>query len=256
MKIAVTVAALLVACVSSARAEVIRVVGSTTVTSEVMGPHQAEIERLSGQTIVLLPSRSSLGVFGLFEGHQIAMISSSMKDLLVELKRQRPELAYDRLRIFNLSRTRVAFSVNRGNSVRYADPKTLQGILTGEITSWREVGGSDLPIRIVMVGEGGGVQATIESQLKLKVVKKNTILVQISSQVNKVVEQLPEALGLAQIENLRGSDAVELKTERPIEQELNLVTLDDPPPSVLSVIEAAKKVAAGLADSQTNLPSR
>jgi phosphate transport system substrate-binding protein len=255
MRMVIAAAALLVALVSSGRAEVIRVIGSTTVASEVVAPHQAEIERLSGQTIILLPSRSSLGVFGLFEGHQIAMISSSMKDLLLELKRERPELAYDRLRVFNLSRTRVAFSVNRGNPVRYADLKTLEHILTGEMTSWRQVGGSDLPIRIVMVGEGGGVQATIESQLKLKVVTKNTILVQISSQVNKVVEQLPEALGLAQIENLRGSEAAELKTDRPIEQELNLVTVDDPPPNVLAVIEAAKKVVVpdGV---QTNLPSR
>jgi hypothetical protein len=58
------------------------------------------------------------------------------------------------------------------------------------------------------------------------------------------VEQLPETLGLAQIENLKESGAVELTTDRMIEQELNLVTLGEPSPAALSVIEAVKKVVA------------
>ena len=67
---------------------------------------------------------------------------------------------------------------------------------------------------------------------------------QISSQVNKIVEQLPEALGLAQIENLRDSKVVELKTDRLIEQELNFVTLDQPTPGTQAVIDAVKAVVA------------
>lgn len=240
---ALTLAAAMVAALTiPGHAEIIRVVGSTTFTSELMVPYQLEIERLSGQSIVVLPSRSSLGVFGLFEGHQLAMISSSMAQLLPELKREKPDLDYDRLKVFSITQTRVAFSVNRSNPVRSTDLKTISRILKGEITNWRELGGADLPIRLVMVREGGGVQAAIEGDLHLKVAASGPILVQISSQVNKVVEQLPEALGLAQIENLQESGAVELKTDRAIEQELDLVTLGEPTPAVRSVIDAVRQV--------------
>jgi phosphate transport system substrate-binding protein len=231
-------------------------VGATTFTSEVMVPYQAEIEAQSGQTIILLPSRSSLGIYGLFEGHHIAMISSSLNNVIDALKKERPELAYDRLKAFNISKTRVAFSVHPSNSLRFADLKTVGRILTGDFTNWNQLGGKDLPIRVVAVREGGGVQASIESQLGIKMSVKDPIRVQISSQVNKVVQQLPEALGLAQIENLRESSAAELKTDREIEQELNLVTLGEPSAAVLSVIEAVKKVVGskGL-QSGTTLPS-
>jgi phosphate transport system substrate-binding protein len=229
---------------SSAHAQSIRIGGSTTFTSELIAPYQAEVERLSKQSIILLPNRSNLGIYGLFEGNDLAMISSSWPDMLVELKKQRPNLAYDRLRLFNIAKTRVAFSVNANSAVRYADSKTIGRILTGEVMNWRELGGNDLPIELVMVREGGGVQASIEAKLQLKIATAKAIRVQISSQVNKIVEQLPGALGLAQIENLRGSHAVELRTDQPIEQELNLVTLGNPSPGAQAVIDAVKAVVA------------
>jgi ABC-type phosphate transport system substrate-binding protein len=238
----VLVAALMAALVVPARAEPLQIAGSTTFTSEVMAPHQKDIEQLSGQTIILLPNRSNLGIYGLFEGNHIAMISASWADMLLEVTKQRPDLPYERLRVFNVSKTRVAFSVNRGNPVRYAELKTIGRILSGAVANWSALGGPDLPIRTVMVREGGGVRAAVEA--RLKITAKQPIAVQISSQVNKVVEQLPEALGLAPIENLRDSAAVELKTDQPIEQELNLLTLDDPSPAAQAVIDAVRKVVA------------
>jgi len=258
MKIIIVAAALLTASVSPGAAEAIRLVGATTFTSEVMVPHQAEIEAASRQKIILLPSRSSLGIYGLFEGHHIAMISSSLDNMLDGLRKARPELAYDRLQVFNVSKTRVAFSVHASNPVRHADLKTVGRILTGELTNWSQLGWKDLPIKVVVVGEGGGVQASIESQLGIKMSVKDPIRVQISSQVNKIVQQLPEAFGLAQIENLRESCAAELTTDRVIEQELNLVTLGDPSPAVMSVIEAVKKVVASkglLSSTSSRIPS-
>jgi ABC-type phosphate transport system substrate-binding protein len=244
MKVMIAATALLIASISSGLARPILVAGSTTFTSEVMVPHQAEIEAISGQKIVLLPNRSNLGIYGLFEGDDIAMISSSLDSMLGGLRKGRPDLAYNRLHIFSISNTRVAFSVNRSNPVRYADLKTIKRILTGELANWVQLGGTNLPIRAVIVRAGGGVQASIEAELRIKISVKDAIRVQISSQVNKVVEQLPEALGLAQIENLRESNAVELKTDHSIEQELNLVTLGEPSPAALSVIEAVRKVVA------------
>jgi len=244
MKAFVVGAALLTSSVTPGAAEIIRMVGSTTFTSEVMIPHQFEIQRASGQSIILLPNRSNLGIYGLFQGNQIAMISSSLESMIDGLRKAKPQLDYSRLQIFNISKTRVAFSVHPSNPVKHADLKTVSRILTGELTNWSQLGGNDQPITVVAVRAGGGVQAAIESQLDIRLSVKDPILVQESAQVNTVVEQLPETLGLAQIENLRKSGAAELTTDRPIEQELDLVTLGEPSAAVSSVIEATKKIVA------------
>ena len=240
----VSAAAAMIATGGLARAETFRLVGATTFTSELMVPYQQEIEAATGHSLILLPNRSNLGVLGLFEGHHIAMISASLDSLLPELKRTHPDLAYDRLRVFNIARTRVAFSVHPGNPLRFATLKTVQRILSGEIDNWKALGGEDLPIRVVMVREGGGVQAAIESKLGFAFSPRDPIRVQISYQVNKVVEQERAALGVAQIENLRQRNVAELVTEATIEQELDMVTLGEPSNGAMSIIDAVRKIAA------------
>jgi len=104
----------------------------------------------------------------------------------------------------------------------------------------------------VQVQEGGGVQASVESDLLggKKINVQNTIRLTISSQVVKVVEQLPEALGLAQRAIVMNSSARELEIDRPVEQRLNLVTLGDPTPEMRKVIDAARHIA------NTAMPSK
>ena len=156
MKIGVAVAtvALLAASSGPGTAEPLRLVGATTFTAEVMVPHQAEIEAISGQKIILLPNRSSFGIYGLFEGHHIAMISTSLPSLINDLRKERPDLAYDKLRVFNIATTRAAFSIHPSNPIRFADSNTIRRILTGEVTSWSQLGWQDLPIKLVLVQTG------------------------------------------------------------------------------------------------------
>jgi|SRR3974390_3354417 len=61
------------------------------------------------------------------------------------LRKARPELAYDRLRVFKFSKTSFAFSVHPSNRVRYADLKTVGRMLTGKLRNWTQIGGEDLP---------------------------------------------------------------------------------------------------------------
>jgi hypothetical protein len=243
--LSVCVAALLGTFASNiATAETVRVVGATTFTSEIMEPHRARIEELSGHKVLLLPSRAAQGVLALFEGDHIAMISASISAIVEQLKRTNPGLPYDQLRTFSISRTRAALSVHLDNPVRHIDLSSLRLVLTGDIDNWQRLGWRDRPIKLVMVRPGGGVQLSIETKLGMQVTAKQVIRVQISSQVNKVVEQEPESLGLAQIENIRNRHVAELKTDVQFEQELNLVTLGPPSPAAQAIIDAVVKIVA------------
>ena len=172
------------------------------------------------------------------------MSSAKTQNVVDELKRTKPELPYEQLRTVNITRTRAAFSVHTENPVRYLDRISLPLVLTGKIDNWRQLGWRDRLIKLVMVRAGGGVQLTIETQLGIKVAAPQIIRVQISSQVNKVVEQEAGALGLAQIENIKHQKVAELMPDDMFQQELNLLTLGAPTPAAQAVIDAIVKIVS------------
>jgi phosphate transport system substrate-binding protein len=237
---------LLLSC-SWAGAQTFVVQGSTTFTHRVMEPYQGAIEAASGHKLTVVPNKSSDGLLALFDKRaDFAMISGPLATEIASLKSKHPELAFDRLRSFKIWSTRVAFAVNRKNPVRQLTAEQMRAILLGTITNWRGVGGPDLPIRVVLVREGGGVQASIEQELLdgKAISAPDAITVQISSEVVKLVEQTPEALGLSQLSIVKGGQVAELKLDGEIEQNLTLVTLGDPTPAMQKVIEAAREIAS------------
>lgn len=231
---------------STAWAQTFVVQGSTTFTHNVMEPYQKAIEASSGHKLTVVPNKSSLGLLALGDkSADFAMISGPLENEIKRLKQSHPNLPFDQLRTFNISNTRMAFAINRDNPVHEITDDQMRRILLGEITNWRDVGGLDLPIKIVHVRGGGGVQASVESELLdgKPINAPNQIRVQVGDQVVKVVEQLPEGLGLTQLSIVLNSNARELTTNRPVEQHLNLVTLGDPTPEMRKVINVTRSIA-------------
>jgi phosphate transport system substrate-binding protein len=236
---------------SVAESQTFVVQGSTTFTHRIMEPYQAAIEASSGHKLTIIPNKSSLGLLALLDKRaDFAMISGPLQKEVDALKESNPNLPFDQLRTFNILNTRMAFAIHQDNPLREVTIDTMCGILLGKITNWRDIGGQDLPIRVVKVRDGGGVEASIEDTLLngKHISVSNPILVQISSQVVKVVEQLPEALGLSQLSIVTGSNTRELKVDRPVEQRLDLVTLGDPTPEMLKAINAAHIIASTATD--------
>jgi ABC-type phosphate transport system substrate-binding protein len=221
--------------------------GSTTLSSRLMVPHQHAIEEVSSQKLIIVPNKSSTGLQALFEnGAQFAMISGPLDIEIKALRKLSPNAPFERLQTFELARTRMAFAVHPDNPVRAITTANLRRILLGEVRNWRDVGGRDVPIRLVVVREGGGVQASVESQVLegRKISAPDPIRVQISSQVVKIVLQEPGALGLAQWGVISRAHAPEIKVDEPVEQRLSLVTLGNPTPAMLSVIKATRQIAS------------
>jgi len=238
---------------SAAKAQSFIVQGSTAFSRNVMIPYQVAIESSSGHKLTVVPNKTSLGILALFEKRaDFAMISGPLETEVQQLKLSYPDLPFDKLQAFNISKTRMAFAVNEENPVRTITDDKMRDILLGKISNWRDVGGNDLQIRVVLVREGGGVQASVENEFLdgKHIDTPNPIRVQISTQVAKVVEQLPEALGLSQLNIVMNSKVAELKIDHPIEQQLNLVTLGAPTPEMLKVINVAHSIASTAFDRQ------
>ena len=104
---------LLVGLSGAVAAQTYTVQGSTTFTHRVLEPYQTAIEASSGHQLTVVPNKSSLGLLALFEKRaDFAMISGPLEIQVDQLKLQRPELPYGRLRDFAIATTRMAFAVN------------------------------------------------------------------------------------------------------------------------------------------------
>jgi ABC-type phosphate transport system substrate-binding protein len=231
------------AAVSQAMADQLILQGSTTFNRRVMEPHETEIEAKSGHDITVIPNRTMLGIIALMEGRaHMAMTSASLESEVSKLKKILPGLDYDRLKTFEISSTRVAFVVNPANPVRTATLAQITKIVSGEITNWRALGGNDAPIRMIVVGGGGGVVTTVETELLNghSVRGPNIIYVRTALQLTGVVEQEPNALGMAQLALAKQKGLPEIVTEKPVEQTLSLITLGEPTTAMKAVIDAAR----------------
>lgn len=232
---------------SDLRASDIIVQGSSTVSSRLFVPFKSAIEEKSGQKIIVNSSKSGAGLLALLEGQaQLAMISSPLEEELPALRKALPDGDFGALRSFEIGRTRAAFAIHPKNKASAVKLDQLRDILTGKIANWKEIGGADLPIRLVIVRQGGGVLSTVEAQLTggKDIDGPHTIKVNNGTQVIKVVQQEEGALGIAQLGLVSEAKLPELQTEKPIEQRLYLISKNEPAGPLQKVIEAAREIAS------------
>jgi len=229
-----------------ALADTLVVQGSTTFSRRVMEPYEAAIEAASGHELTVIPNKSTPGLIALMEGRaHLAMISASLSSEIDALKKVMPGLAFDRLRAFPIVMTRVAIAVHRSNPVRKLPLNEVARVLSGDVKNWNALGWRDQPVRIVLVGGGGGVTTVIETELLAgkPVTTPNVIYVRTPVQLVQVVEQEAGALGFSQLALLKQRELPELVTDKPIEQVLSLVTFGEPTAAMLSVVNAAKSLS-------------
>jgi phosphate transport system substrate-binding protein len=229
----------------TAAADTLVVQGSTTFNRRVLLAHQTAIEVASGQTLTVIPNKSTPGLIALFEGRaQLAMISAPLASEIEAVRRLAPAMPCERLHGFEITATRIAIGVHPSNPVRQASLDDIKRILLGEITNWKELGGSDLPIRVALAG-GGGIAAVIESELLKgqRVAAPNALDVSSPEQLIQVIERSPDVVGLAQLSLVKRRNIPEIVTDRPLQTTLSLVTLDEPTPAMQAVIDAARRFA-------------
>ena len=220
--------------------------GSTTFATGVAQPFAGAVEVQTGHHLEIIPNKSSLGLLGLLEHKaELAMISTTLEREVEILLRSDASLPFERLKAFEISRTRAALVIHPDNPVRKARLQDVAKILTGEISDWKQLGGPDLPIRVVAVREGGGVLASVEARLlgAAHITAPDAIRVQVGTQIVKVVAQERGAIGITQLAIVKSSSPVELVTDEPIEQILSLVSLDVPSPAATATIEAFRRIA-------------
>lgn len=170
----------------SASSSHIDVVGSTSVQPVAEKLVEVYKESHPDADITVQGGGSSVGIKNANDG--TADIGMSSKDVD---QSEGPNLVKH-----ELGQDGIVMAVNPSNPVSDLTTEQLQGIFSGEITNWNEVGGSDGEINVVTREEGSGTLDAFESIVMGDKDLKSDAIVQSSTEaVKQSVSQDPNAIG-------------------------------------------------------------
>jgi phosphate transport system substrate-binding protein len=193
MHLAASLIALALA-VGPASAEV-KVHGATTVTFGLMKPKQAEIEKLSGTKLTILPSSTTRGLTDLAQGKaDIAMLAEPMESAAESVNKKLPgTIKPEDLQGSHVGNAFVQFIVHPGNPVTKLTKDQLAGLFSGRIKSWSEVGGPNQAV--LLIGEPTSSPHKMIADALAISYPSTLRVVQNTNQVATIVAQAPNALG-------------------------------------------------------------
>jgi phosphate transport system substrate-binding protein len=171
----------------------IQIAGSTTVQplAEVLG--EAFMDYNADLMIEVQGGGSSVGVTSAGEGTvDIGEASRNIKDSEFE--------TFPELQVFTIAYDGIAIVTNPDLELETLSIEQVQGIFSGEITNFADVGGPDAEIVVISREEGSGTRAAFEELVmeandSEAVISENALLQQSNGQVRTTVSTTPDSIG-------------------------------------------------------------
>lgn len=183
--------AVLVSAVAVAQKIVIK--GSDTVLPLSQKEAESYMKKQSGSSITVVGGGSGVGIAALLDGTtDIAMSSRSIK-MDERMKLQDAGKAYKEVTI---ARDALSVIVNPKNKVSKLTREQIEGIYTGKITNWKDVGGDDM--KIVVYGRetsSGTYEFFKENVLNRKNYASSMLNMPATGAIIQSVSQTPGAIG-------------------------------------------------------------
>jgi phosphate transport system substrate-binding protein len=164
----------------------IEIAGSTSVQPVAEKLAAKYMEEHPNVRIDVMGGGSGLGIRSVSQG--IIDIGTSSKELKSDEKQG--------LNNYTIGKEGIVVAVNLNNPVNNLTKSQLKDIFSGNITNWKEVGGPDAKINLVVREDGSGTRSAFEDLVMNKTKVKSDAIVQTSTESIKVaVKQDPYAIG-------------------------------------------------------------
>jgi phosphate transport system substrate-binding protein len=209
--IIVIVGAYLVLAGGDGGQEKITIVGSTSVQPVAEKLATEYMKKNSSVKITVQGGGSAVGIKSVEDG--TANIGSSSKSLKADESKG--------LTQWEIGKDGIAIVVNKNNSISGLTTEQIKGIFNGSITNWKEVGGSDGEINVIVREEGSG---TRDAVLEMVMGSKNATfvegaIVQSSTEaVQQAVAQDPNAIGFMSYAAVKDTKAMKVDNVAPTEE--------------------------------------
>lgn len=225
-------------------AESIALVGGSTSIASVIGPVKAPFEKATGITLNATALGSKMALQKLDAGEaEVATAGHTFDELMAVIKKDNIKLKnpVESLKSIQLSHPALyKVIVNPANPVAKLSKEQLEGIFTGKISNWKDVGGKDAPILCVVSNlSPGSNEVFAKTVLGGKKISIDTLDASNASDLRQNIATnadsigyLPEALIDASV---KGVESVTMKS-----QPIILLTVGTPSAKVQKLIDFIK----------------
>lgn len=237
---------LLVGTAGFSAAEQVKVWGSTTCQKRFLEPGAEALEKATGIQIKALGVGTGKGMLALLARKtNVAASSSSLESSLNSAKKEAKKVGApepvipDNIMFHEIAKDVIVPIVNKDNPVSALTFQQLADLNTGKITNWKEVGGPDLPVKVVTSHAGSATKAVFQKKVMNNAdYVANAVLVKSTRLEINEVSKDKGAIGAVSegFYKQNPGDAKVIATDS-IERPLALITIGTPDPSVQKIID-------------------
>lgn len=242
-RISVLTAAILALSVSFATADEIKLSGGSTSITTVINPVKAAFEKASGHTINAIAAGSKAALLKLDAGDiEVATAAHSPEELFGVIEKEKIQLKNrDNLKVVQLAdATFYAVIVNPANTVATLSKDQLNGIFSGKITNWKDVGGKDAPILCVVSNLSPGTNALFsDTYMDKKKISVEGLDASTAVDLRQNVASNPEAIGFL-VASLADSSVKKVSAPTMKSKPIILLTVGTPSAKVQKLIDFIK----------------
>lgn len=152
-------------------AETLEVSGSTTVQTRIFENATSALKTATGMDIKFLPVGSGKGLIALADGKvSVSATSEPLADTIKSAEKAAKELdktftAPSNLKFHELARDEIVVIVHKENPVQSLSKAQLKDLNTGKVTNWKDVGGPDLPVKVITSHAGSATRGMFQKMM-------------------------------------------------------------------------------------------
>ncbi len=225
----------------AANAQTVRLHGAIGLANMVTAK-KADIEAQSGAKIEVVANGSSRGIADLNGGRaDIALLAGDLKLVADAVNKEKPgSIDIAGLKTVSLISSKIGFFTNPALGIKKLTDAQARDVLTGKTTNWKQVGGPDLPVKLVLPFAGDGARITGQAILLRGADFATGAIVRSSGKdVAVVVEQLAGSCCLIGVRSAPGTTMTLVELENEYASLYQLVFKAEPAGDVKKVIDAA-----------------
>jgi phosphate transport system substrate-binding protein len=224
-----------------AQAAEIRIVAGAAPSENIFKPIAGPFEKATGIKLIVTSSGPPQAIIDLERGAaEVAAAGLSQLAWLELMKKEGKEVKDPAsLKGVVIGKDRIVVITHKDNTVKKLTKEQLQGIFSGAIASWKDVGGPDLPTLVVWGKLIQGTNKTfVEKIMDGKEVTKDVLEATTADDVKQNVVNNPSAVGIGPVSAV---DATVNAPEIPeIGRDITLMTKGDPSANVQKLLDFIK----------------